>query len=116
MPAAKYLAAFKKRYFLSFPDKEFENEFLYEHNRIGLRSMRISVVLAIILYLLFGFLDIYFLPSVAGKILTIRLVVTLYFLLILFTTSYQFLLKYFQSILISVVMVAGGGILLNYPL
>jgi hypothetical protein len=67
------------KYTLSFDSDKVEKEFLQDYIKKLLVYVRISFLLAIILYLLFAFLDNYFLPEFADIILFIRVAVVFYF-------------------------------------
>lgn len=75
-----------------------------------IRSTREISILASVLYLLFGVLDIWAIPSVLKEVWTVRAVVVLAMMGFLWATWYRFFLKYYASLTIGLFLVMGMGI------
>lgn len=57
---------------LSFPNPESEREFLQHYFRISLKQVRLALVLAIVVYIILGIVDIQFAPEIRDKLLLVR--------------------------------------------
>jgi serine phosphatase RsbU (regulator of sigma subunit) len=101
----------KPGFTLRFP-KDIE-EIFYEHYfKISLRATRLALVLAAILYSLFGFLDILVAPSSKYQIWFIRYAVVIPFILTVFATTYfPVFKKIMQAALSATSLVMGLGII-----
>jgi class 3 adenylate cyclase len=95
---------------LFFPE-EIENQFRVDYHRSTRSTVRIALVLGLILYSLFGIMDIYAVPISRETVWFIRYVIVAPVTVIALITSYIDLFqKYIQTLLTFVVAVSGLGI------
>jgi two-component system cell cycle sensor histidine kinase/response regulator CckA len=96
---------------LSF-EKDLENEFRDDYFRTSLRQVRLSLLLAIFFYGIFGLLDMWIVPEVKKYFWFIRYVIFCPFVLLIYMFSYtSYFKKYTQVSVALVVLVAGLGII-----
>jgi hypothetical protein len=97
---------------LSFPTRALQDAFREEHTRRSVKFVRLSLTLAALLYLLFGFLDQYLAQEAADKILIIRIVVSTLLLGVVALTYTWTIKTHFQLTMVSVVLFGSAGIIL----
>jgi PAS domain S-box-containing protein len=96
---------------LSFP-KEFEAYFKAEYFKKSLRHVRIALLLSIFFFGIFGFLDAWIVPEAKYQLWFIRYAVYCPFALVVLLFSYhKFFKKFMQLCIVSVVGLAGFGII-----
>jgi hypothetical protein len=96
---------------LSYTSADLQREFRGEHTRRSIKLVRLSLLLAAVLYSLFGFLDQYFVPEQAGTVFMIRISVSIYLICVMIFTYTDFVKRYFQPTMILVVVIGSGGII-----
>ncbi len=88
-----------------------EKQYKIVSTKESLRLVRISLLLAAFLYLLFGILDIWLVPEHLHLLWGLRLLVSIV-LIVFFILSYQkFFKKYMQPMLVVITFVVGAGII-----
>ncbi len=96
---------------LAFGNKSLNTVYHDYHAAQSLYLVRIALLLATMLYLIFISLDYQLVPLAAPRLLWIRLAVTLYFILILALTFINVAKRYFQPLMASVVLVGGLSVI-----
>lgn len=96
---------------LKFNDPDLEKEFREDYYDKSIMAVRIALILGIILYGIFGVLDILIAPLSKTRILFIRFAVVIPGLFTVFIISFfNIFRKYMQPILMFITLVAGLGI------
>jgi PAS domain S-box-containing protein len=91
---------------------EFEKDYLDNYFKSSLRHVRISLLLAIFIYSIFGILDHWIVPEVKEILWFIRYGIFCPYVLAVFLFSYTpYFKKYMQFAIFSVVLLAGIGII-----
>ncbi len=89
-----------------------EKDYLDYYYKNTLRKVQLSIIIAIVFYSIFSYLDLVFVPDIAKTFITIRLGIVVPFLLLaLLLSNRKDFNQYMQQILFVVVLVAGGGII-----
>ncbi|MCK9270918.1 MAG: ATP-binding protein [Bacteroidales bacterium] len=97
---------------LSFPD-ETERHFLRRYLHDSLFQLRVAFVLIVLLYALFGFLDLMKVPEHVAYFHRIRFAYVIPFLLLVYVLSFtKFFARVWQELLMLSFIVAGSGIAL----
>jgi hypothetical protein len=96
---------------LSFKDKVMEKSFLADMSERSLKLIRLSLLLAIGLYLLFGYLDDYIIPDAEDSILFVRILAISFYAAVILTSFSRYFKRFFQQIIILVVLFSGGDII-----
>ncbi len=96
---------------LSFSSSEMNREFEEDITRRSVNFVRISLSLAIALYLIFSWLDRIVTPEVATELMAIRIVSCLMFIGTIYLTYKKWGLKNFQFMMSMIVLLAGLGII-----
>lgn len=99
------------KFTLSFGDHSIRESFERYATSRSLTFVRVSMVLAILLYIVFAFLDPLIMPSMVWKITVIRVISILFFLGILYLTYTAWGFKHFQFLMCMVVLFASTGII-----
>jgi hypothetical protein len=99
------------KFTLSFSDQGIRNLFERYATSRSLTFVRVSVILAIFLYIVFAFLDPLIMPSMVWKITAIRVTSILFFLGVLYLTFTAWGFKHFQFLMSVVVLFASTGII-----
>ncbi|MFO7525465.1 MAG: SpoIIE family protein phosphatase [Ignavibacteriaceae bacterium] len=92
---------------LNFKSKSLNREFNTDLIKRSLWLARGSILFAIGLYLIFGFLDDYIIPLAEEEVITIRLIGILIFGIVLLTTFIPVLHKYYQQIMMLFIVFGG---------
>src|SRR5215211_643555 len=96
---------------LRFPDEVIETQFRKEYLANTVSTTRLALVLGLILYSLFGILDIYAIPFSKDMVWIIRYVIVAPVVLVALVASYvNSLQKYTQAFMCTVVAISGLGI------
>ncbi len=96
---------------LRFPDEVIETQFRKEYLANTVSTTRLALLLGLILYSLFGILDIYAIPVSKDVVWIIRYVIVAPVILLVLAASYvRSLQKYMQAFMCVVVAVSGLGI------
>jgi class 3 adenylate cyclase len=96
---------------LRFPDEVIETQFRKEYLANTVSTTRLALLLGMILYSLFGILDIYAIPVSKDVVWIIRYVIVAPVILLVLAASYvRSLQKYMQAFMCVVVAVSGLGI------
>jgi signal transduction histidine kinase len=94
-------------------DSGVEKEFMIDYTKKTIQISRLALILGILLYGLFGILDIWIVPEHRGIIWAIRyLVVCPAFIIIFLITFFKKLQKYLQTVFSFSAILAGYGIIL----
>lgn len=96
---------------LSFKAPDLDRSFLEDYTQRSLPLVRLSLVLAAVLYLGYHFLDKLIIPEVVGPVLGIRLLVSALLIGAVALTFHPFFRAHFQPLMSLVVLIGGGGIL-----
>ncbi|MDA3953096.1 MAG: hypothetical protein PF485_05585 [Bacteroidales bacterium] len=89
-----------------------EKEFLADYYKSSILICRFALILGIILYSLFAFLDIILIPEIKNQAFVIRFLFVIPLLIIIFSLSFQKQFKnWWQAAAISSVLIAGMGII-----
>lgn len=97
---------------LSYTSKELQEEYKGEYTRRSLKFVRLSLILAAVLYTFFGYLDQFFIPDKAGTVLFIRLSISLFLVAIILLTYTNFVKRNYQAVMIFVFLVGTGGMIM----
>jgi len=97
---------------LSFRDRGLNVLYARDYIYRSLNFGRVSLFLAIAIYMLFSFLDSYIMPSdAANRIMIFRLVGVGYFIIGIALTYYRKVQKYYQLLMIGIMLTGGGNII-----
>jgi hypothetical protein len=99
------------KFTLTFTDKSIRKIFEQYATTRSLTFVRVSIALAVILYIAFAFLDPLIMPTMVWKISAIRITSILFFLGILYLTYTEWGFKHFQFLMCIVVLFASTGII-----
>lgn len=90
-------------------EKEFKAHYLDQ----SIKIVRFGIILAIVLYALFGILDEYMLPQTRNIAWTIRFLLVVPFLILILAGSFRpFFKRWFVELVIMASLIIGGGIIL----
>jgi len=95
------------RFYSDFSEKQYK----IVSTKESLKLVRISLLLASILYLLFGILDIWLVPEHLHLLWGLRLLVSLMLILFFILSYRKFFKKYMQPMLVVITFVVGAGII-----
>ena len=95
---------------LSFCSAELEDDYARYHVEQSLKLGRIGILLGIVLYLLFSYLDFLFVPQYVLQFLGIRILISLLFLIALGCSFTHLIDKGYQILMSMLVLAAGIGI------
>ena len=101
---------------LRFDDPEIESAYLDEYSRGLSTQSYMGVTLALVLYLLFLFLDLHIVPEHLNTIWTIRFIVIIIFLFILAAISSRIFIPYNQFILSIAALASMGGLFFMFAI
>jgi len=96
---------------LSFRSSNLQKEFAYYQTKRLLRTTRIGLILGMILYILYSFLDRQIVPQTAHHIFILRIGVCILFSIIIGVSFSGVIYRAYQMIMISAAFVAGMGII-----
>jgi hypothetical protein len=99
------------KFTLTFADQSIRKEFEQYATTRSLTFVRVSIALAILLYIAFAFLDPLIMPTMVWKITAIRIMSILFFLGILYLTYTSWGFKNFQFLMCIVVLFASTSII-----
>lgn len=99
------------RFTLTFGDQSIRKSFEQYATSRSLTFVRVSMALAIFLYIIFAFLDPFITPDMVWKISVIRIVSILFFLGSIYLTYTDWGFKNFQFLMCTVVLFASTGII-----
>jgi hypothetical protein len=99
------------KFTLTFADQRIRKLFENYSTSRSLTFVRVSMALAILLYIVFAFLDPYIMPGVVWKISVIRVISILFFLATIYITFTEWGFKNFQFLMCTVVLFASTGII-----
>lgn len=92
---------------LNFKTTELNNAFKEDLIKRSLWLARGSILFAIALYIIFGFLDDYIIPLAEQEAITIRVVGIIIFVLVLLITFIPFLQKFYQQVMMLFILLGG---------
>lgn len=95
---------------LSFCCAELESDYARYHVEQSLKLARFGILLGIVLYLLFSYLDFLFVPQYARQFLRIRILISLWFAMALGLSFTHLINKGYQILMSVLVLAAGFGI------
>lgn len=101
---------------LKFKDPIIEKAYLLEYAKGLSTQAYVGVVMALILYSLFAFLDLYIVPEHISYIWTIRAIVVIVFLIILVAISSKYFIKHNQLIFTIAALVGMCGLFMMYAI
>jgi hypothetical protein len=95
---------------LSFKSEKLQRDYSKYHVQRSLKLVRISLVLGMVLYMSYSFLDKIIMPQTATPILLMRVTISLFFLMIFGISYTKMIYKGYQFIMSFMVLLAGLGI------
>lgn len=96
---------------LRFPDEIIEARFREDYYVNTISTTRLALVLGLVVYSIFGVLDLYAVPISRDAVWTIRFAIVAPIIIIVFIASYNpFFKKYIQPLMCAVVTISGLGI------
>jgi len=93
---------------LSFSDPESERGFLQHYFRISLKQIRLALVLAIVVYIILGIVDLQFAPEIRDKLLLVRYGFVLPICVTVLGLSFSTYFRHIRQISISVAIVVAA--------
>lgn len=96
---------------LRFQSINLENRYKVTSSKGSLKIVRIGILLAVSLYLIFGILDLWMIPESLAVVWGIRLAVSLILMFIFFLSFKVIFRKYIQMFLVIITLVLAGGII-----
>ena len=96
---------------LSFKSKLMQQAFAKHHTQESLKLLRIGLVLGVVLYMLYSFLDRFIVPQTAPQIFIMRIAVSLFFLLVFGISFTKLIYRTLQLLMSLLVLAAGFGII-----
>jgi serine phosphatase RsbU (regulator of sigma subunit) len=95
---------------LAFRDSEIERDFLREHSARSISIVRLSLLFAALLYILYSFLDYQVIPGRASLLLVIRALGAVALAVVAIFSVLRQARKYLQLTMSLVILVAGSGV------